>query len=206
MTKRGGAFAQYRYLFPALCEKLHLAGRFPELLEAIEASKGRGVADLLTRRSRHAVDDASVYAPAARLPELCRRHDFAYLTYFVDDEYTHAVLVARDGSLHVPEPIMVTREAIRAAAAGQAPASDTLDALVAWLAPLLEDGTLERGGHLCVAPDDDLANVPFASLTLGGRPLAELFSTSRIHNAFHLDHLLRDGFSVRHDAPAVDVA
>jgi hypothetical protein len=191
VVKRGGAFSLYPQLFPALCEKLHDAGRIPEMFEAIEASKGRGVADLLTVHSGKPVADASIYAAVGRVPELCRQHDFHYVSYLVDDERTYVILVTRDGQIHAPEPVPLSRTAIRDAASLVDPkAADLLSSLVAWLEPFLADGSVAPGEHLCIAADDDLANVPFSYLPLRGRPLAETISTSRIHNAFHLDHLL----------------
>ncbi len=190
VTRRGGAFALYPHLFAALCEKLHTAGRVPEMLEAIEASKGRGVADLLTLHSGEAVSDASIYGAVARLPELCREHEFHYLTYFVDDEQTYAVLVTSDGEIHTPASVRLSRAAIRQAASPVTPrVAEQLSPLLAWLDAFIDDGTVVPGGHLCIAADDDLANVPFACLSVKGRSVAETLSTSRIHNAFHLAHL-----------------
>ena len=105
------------------------------MLESIEASKGRGVADLLTVRSGDAVADATIYATAARLPELCREHDFHYVTYFVDDEQTYAILVTRDGAIHAPAPAQLSRAAIREAAVNAVDTRTTelLSPLVAWL-------------------------------------------------------------------------
>jgi hypothetical protein len=191
VEERGGAFSVYPHLFPALCEKLHAAGRVPEMFEAIEASKGRGVADLLTRKSGRPVSDVTIYRAVARVPELCRRHNFSYVSYLVDDEQTYVVLVTGDGRVQAPALVVLSRAAIRAAANPVTPASaQVLAPLVAWLAPFLADGTVKASGHLCIAADDDLVNVPFGLLPLKGRPLTETLSTSRIHNAYHLEHLL----------------
>lgn len=204
--ERGGAFTQYPHLFGALAEKLHAAGRVPELLDTIEGSKGRAVADLLTRRSGQPVADAEIYGAARVLPELCATHDFSYLTFFVDDEVTYAVLVTPAGEAISPAPLPLGREAVREAAAhvdprawgsasevdgGPIPDSrEQLAPLVSWLEPLLSGGAIRTGGHVCIAADDDLANVPFAYLPLGGVPLVEVVSLSRIHNAHHLAHVL----------------
>ena len=191
VVKRGGAFSLYPHLFTALCETLYAARRVPEMLEAIEASKGRGVADLLTQRAGSSVADATVYSAAERVPELCRLHGFSYVSYLVDDERTYAVLVTSQGQVFAPEPAGITRDAIREAASPVDPeAVDALAPLVAWLESYLDDGSISVGSHLCIAADDDLANVPFACLPVGGQPLVERLSTSRIHNAYHLDHLL----------------
>jgi hypothetical protein len=218
--RRGGAFSTYPHLFGALCEMLHRAGRHVELLEAMEAGKGRAVADLLTQRAAAAggvdgdgtgrtaaVPDAAIYASAGDVPALCRAHGFHYLSWFVDDDRCYAVVVTRDGSVHAPAPVPIARAALRAAAAHVDPrawgepdelefgrfnpdASAVLEPLTAVLEPLLDAGHLVRGDHLCIAPDDDLANVPFAYVRLRGELLCELFTLSRIHNAAHLAHVL----------------
>jgi CHAT domain-containing protein len=191
VTRRGGAFGAYPYLFAALCEKLHATGRVNELLEAIEASKGRGVADLLTQRSGEAVTDASIYGAVTRIPDLCRQHRFNYLSYFVDDDQTYAVLVTTNGQIHAPAPVPLSRAAIRQAASAVTPeTASQLSPLVEWLEPLIDAGTILAGTHLCIAPDDDLANLPFSCLTLRGGPLTDTLSVSRTHNALHLQHLL----------------
>lgn len=191
VIKRGGAFSAYPHLFPALCQTLHAAGRFDEMLEAIDASKGRGVADLLTARAGQPVADVRINAAVAEVPELCRQYGFHYLSYLVDEEQTYAVLVTRAGRVHAPPPMPLSRDAIRQAASPVTPdVAERLSPLVAWLEPLLEDGSIAPGEHLCVAADDDLVNVPFSMLPLRHGPLAETLSTSRIHNAYHLTHVL----------------
>jgi hypothetical protein len=195
--KRGGAFSTYPHLFPALCEKLHAAGRIPEMLEAIEANKGRGIADLLTKRAGHAVPDADIYGAVTRIPELCKAHGFHYVTYLVDQDQTYAVLVLSSGTMFVPQPIGLTRQAIRDAAfnvqlgsKAKIDPSKKLAPLLGWLEPLIADRTLAPNDHLCISADDDLANVPFGYLRLGKRRVADVLSTSRIQNAFHLAHVL----------------
>jgi CHAT domain-containing protein len=161
------------------------------MLEAIEASKGRGVADLLTRQSAKATADNSIYGAVKRIPDFCRNYGFHYLSYFVDDEQTYAILVTRDGKLHAPKPVQLSRASIRKAASPVTPqVAETLSSLLEWLPSLLDSKTVAPGDHICIAADDDLANVPFSCLLVKNRPLAELCSISRIHNAFHLTHLL----------------
>jgi len=205
--ERGGAFSTYPHIFGALCEKLHAAGRIPEMLESIEASKGRGIADLLTVRAGRPVSDANVYGTVRRIPELCAVHGFHYVTYFVDDERTYAVLVTSSGRIYAPDPVPLSRSVIREAASHVDPrhwgkrsddssgavvsdAAAVLSPLVAWIGALVNDGTLAAGDHLCISADDDLANVPFAYLRLERLLLAETLSTSRIQNASHLAHVL----------------
>ncbi len=192
--KRAGVFSTYPYLFAGLCEKLQLAGRTAELLEAIEASKGRAVADILTRNANRPVEDASIYSAVARVPKLARKHAFHYLTFHVDDERTYIVLVSKSGEIHSIAPVPLGRAAIRKAAEHVDPRvgnpADALAPLVGWLDAFLANGTIAPQDHIVYSPDEDLANVPLQYLSLGGKPLIDHVSVSRIHGAFHLDHVL----------------
>ena len=212
--ERGGVFADYPYLFDALCEKLHAAGRLDELLESIEAAKGRGIADILTQKMGRPVADADVYAAARNIRALAATHRFHYLAFHVDEERTYAVLVTSDGTLYSPEAILLGRQAIRDAALhadprdwGQpldedpsiriADTSHALAGLVAWLQPFLDSGRIAADDHLCYVADEDLANVPLHYLRFGTGVLADRLSISKIHGAFHLQLLLEGGTARR---------
>jgi CHAT domain-containing protein len=205
--ERGGVFGDYKYLFDALCEKLQESGRIPDLLEAIEAAKGRGIADILTQKAGKPVADADIDAAVRTIPELAVENGFHYLTFHVDEERTYAVLVTKHGDLHSPDPVPLGREMIRETATHADPrdwgqpsdvnpavrlanASEALAPLVAWLEPLVSDGRIEAGDHLCYVADEDLANVPLHYVRFGDGTLADLVSVSKIHGAFHLDLLL----------------
>jgi hypothetical protein len=198
--RRGGVFSQYPHLFAALCTQLQKAGRTDSLLEAIEASKGRGVADILTRKAGIAVSDATVYAAAEQLPALTREHDFHYLTFFVDEHETYAALVTKIGDVLAVPPIALGQAVIREAATQADPrewdtrwgdnTASILSPLVEWLEDLVVEGVIEEDDHLCYAADEDLSNVPLQYLPVAGRPLIETVSLSRIHGAAHLAHVL----------------
>jgi CHAT domain-containing protein len=205
--QRGGVFAEYSYLFDALCEKLHQAGRTVELLEAIEAAKGRGVADILTRKAGRPIADADVNAAAGMLPALAVAHRFHYLTFHVDEACSYAVMVTREG--HVLPSVQIAlghRDILDAAAHADprdwnqpsdedpsvriADASRTLAPLVGWLQPLIDAGHIARGDHLCFAADQELANVPLHYLRLGTATLGDHVTVSKTHGAFHLQRSL----------------
>ena len=103
--KRGGVFSTYRYLFNALCEHLQKAGRAEDLLEAIESSKGRVIADRLTEQSDAIVSDKAIYDSVKRLPDLTQQEGFHYLTYFVDEERVYAAFVSKQGIVYAIDPI-----------------------------------------------------------------------------------------------------
>jgi CHAT domain-containing protein len=205
--KRGGIFSTYKYLFNVLCENLYKAGRAEELLMAIESSKGRVIADRLTAQTGEVVEDAAIYGCVARLPELVRRERFNYLTYFVDEASVYAALVSKEGMVYAIDPVHIRNHELRDAAAHVAPkqwderkSSDSgtqvmnvsmrLAPLVAWLDGLLEQGIVEKDDHICYSSDDDFNNVPLHYLRFRDGILIDWFSVSRVHSAFHLDHVL----------------
>jgi len=213
-VKRGGIFSQYPHLSGALCEKLHDSGRAEDLLIAIEASKGRGIADLLTRKFSKIVRDADVYESAAQLPSLARSHRFHYLTYYVDTEKAYGVLVSKKGEIHLLSPLSMPRTEIRELAGLADPdlwgrpldydasmtapdVSRTLSPLAAALEPLMDQRVLAAGDHLCYSPHDSFHNVPFQYLRLRGKHLIDFFSVSRAHNAFQVARLLSEAAAER---------
>ena len=206
-VERGGVFSAYPHLWGALCEQLHAARRADELLMAIEASKGRGIADILTRKSSHITADADVYRSAEALPSLVRRYQFHYLTYYVDTAKVYAVLVSKQGDIHLLPAVEMKREDVREAALAADPttwgqpleydasrrapdASEALSPIVAVLSPLMDRRVLAAGDHICYSPHDSFHNVPLQYLRLQGKRVADFFSVSRAHNAFQLAHVL----------------
>ncbi len=199
--ERGGVGAKFPYLYPALCQMLLKAGRIEELLGAIEAAKGRAVADVMAQRSHQLIDEAEFAEPAARMGELMRRERAHYLSFFVDDDDTIAVLVGKDGALHTSGPIPLGKERIRLASRhvdprswGEADLADlagppveniaeVLAPLVGWLEPLFESGAIEDGDHLCYSPDEHLHQFPLAYVKFMGEPLVRRVSISRTHGA-----------------------
>ncbi|GKQ50071.1 CHAT domain-containing protein [Bradyrhizobium sp. Ce-3] len=203
--KRGGVFAAHPHLFGATCEYLERANRPADLLVAIEASKGRAIADRLTQKAGTVVSDATTYSCVTSLPKLTSRDNFHYLTYFVDDTRVYAILVTRQGNICMPKPIEISSEALRDTQEIVDPRrwnkpqvnggiSANLQAmfspLVAWLGELLETSVLRKGDHICYSPDDQLHNIPLHYLRFQQRMLIDTFSLSRVHSAFHLDLVL----------------
>jgi hypothetical protein len=205
--KRGGIFTTYRYLFNVLCEKLQQAGRATDLLEAIESSKGRVIADRLTEQTGDVVEDAAIYGSVRRLPGLTQRENFHYLTYFVDEESVYASLVSKQGTIHAIDPIAIKNTELRSAAETVDPeqwgnpiitapgsripnVSDLLAPLVAWLDDLLDQGIVAKDDHICYSSDEDFHNVPLQYLRFRDGILLDWFSFSRAHSAFHVDRLL----------------
>lgn len=207
-VERGGVFSAYSHLSGALCEKLHAAGRAEDLLVAIEASKGRGIADILTRKSSRITADADIYRSAEQLPSLTRRHDFHYLSYFVNTENVYAVFVSKQGQVHLLPAVKMLKDDVREAALAAEPrkwgrpldydaarnasnVSEALAPLAAILEPLMDRRVLAAGDHICYSPHDSFYNVPFQYLRLRSKCVADFFSVSRAHNAFQVARVLR---------------
>ncbi len=206
-VERGGVFSAYAQLSGALCDNLHAARRADELLMAIEASKGRGIADILTQKSSRITADADIYRSAEALPSLARRHEFHYLTYFVDEAKVFAVLVSKHGEIHLLPAVEIRKDAVREAAlvadprkwkqpleydaSQRAPdVSEALSPVAAVLEPLMDRRVLAPGDHLCYSPHDSFHNVPFQYLRLRGKHVADFFTVSRAHNAFQVAMVL----------------
>lgn len=199
--ERAGVGAKFPYLYPALCQMLLKAGRIEELLGAIEGAKGRAVADVMAQRSHQVIDEVEFAKPATRLGELMVRNKAHYLSFFVDDDDTLAVLVGKDGSLHASSPIPLGKDRIRRASEYVDPElwgkrhvadltgprikdmAEVLKPLVAWLEPHFKSGLIEEGDHLCYSPDAHLHQIPLAYVRFRGEPLVRRMSISRTHGA-----------------------
>jgi CHAT domain-containing protein len=220
--KRAGVFRKFPCLFSALCEYLYKLDRRAELLEAIEGIKGRVLADVLTQQQNQPVSDQSFSEPARQLPHLMKQVKAHYLTYFVDDEVTYAVLVAKDGSLHI-QAIVLGKKNLQELSIGINPKlwgkqpfgldgpripkdfPDRFALLITWLEPLIESGILQKGDHICYCPDEELHLVPLHYVTFRGHPLVCYFSLSRIHGAGALVALLEQKTISLHQFTALQI-
>jgi hypothetical protein len=199
---------RYPYLHAVECALLCKLGRDEQVLEAIEASKGRGLADLQTQRDGRAADETEFAAAVRAVPSYMQRLSSHYLTMFVDEDAVYCSLVTSDGRIHSSQVDMTKEQLTELARAldprlwGEPDPADLLgprfpvdvpkrlSALVDWLAPLLDAGVMREGDHLCYSPHDVLLLVPFHYLELQGRTMVDLFSISRAHGAHSLIEVL----------------
>ena len=219
--ERGGAFSTYPQLFNALCEKLQRSERYFELLEAMEASKGRGIADILTRQQGRAIADKDIYNSVSRLPLLTKKFKFHYLSYYIDrfdgEAIIHQVVVGKDGQVYGSEPVKLSENTLDAALANLDPktwgdpdesnpgrkvedASMQLSPLIDFLLRLMLKGVLEKGDHICYTADEDLNNMPLHYLPFRGERLIDWFSLSKIHNSLQLELILERSPSIPNKA------
>ena len=221
--KCAGVFQKFPYLFASLCQLLCRAGRSEELLNAMEGAKGRVLADVLTESQGEVIEDSTFTETVKYLPELMRQVHAHYLSYFVDDESTYAVLVAKDGSIHSHE-IALSKKELREWSKDIDPKPwgtttysgdkridipddlpDRLAELVSWLEPFAKSGLIKCEDHICYCPDEELHLVPLHYVTFLNEPLVKYVSLSRIHGASALISILRKSPEYYTQAVAIQV-
>ncbi len=207
--KRAGAFSTYSQLFNVLCERLSKSGRHFELLESMEASKGRAIADILTAKLTRPVPDADVYGAVSNLENLTRTHQFNYLGFYLDrfdgNATVYAVVIGKDGNSYGSEPVVLDEKLLDAALENLDPdrwgqpgfrgakiphAAEVLAPLTRLLIEVFDQGVLQEGDHICYTADEQLNNLPLHYLPFGDGLLIDYFTLSRIHNAAQLGILL----------------
>ena len=221
--KRAGIFTKFPYLFASLCQLLCRAGRSEELLEAVEGAKGRVLADVLTESRGEIIEDSTFTEPVKYLPELMQQVHAHYLSYFVDDESTYAVLVAKDGSMYSQE-ITLGKETLREWSKEVNPKPwgtttyngearidipddlpDRLAKLVSWLEPFAKSGLIKQEDHICYCPDEELHLIPLHYVTFLNEPLVKYVSLSRIYGASALVSILKQSPGYFSQAIAIQV-
>ncbi|MCZ6565990.1 MAG: CHAT domain-containing protein [Gammaproteobacteria bacterium] len=209
--KRGGAFSTYPQLFNVLCERLSKSGRYFELLESIEASKGRAIADILTLKQDKPVPDADVYGAVSNLKSLTQAHQFNYLSFYLDRYDSKAiiymVMICKDGETYGTNPVSIDEKLLDSALANLDPgrwnqpgfrgskipnASIVMAPLASLISDLNDRGVLQEGDHICYTADEQLNNLPLHYLPFEDGLLIDSFSFSRIHNAAQLETLLEE--------------
>jgi hypothetical protein len=97
--ERAGIFYQFEFLFGSLCNFYELLNDSAGLLQAIESSKGRVLADTLDRQNGQGVAIAQLTNLITELPSLLAREQANYLTFMMDDDDGFAVLMNERGQL-----------------------------------------------------------------------------------------------------------
>lgn len=203
-SERARLSARYPYLYPCLAGLLHTLEDPSGLFEAVEASKGRMLADLQTQRRGVPASESEFSQAVRALPILLKGTGAAYLTYLVDEEVTFAVVVDCRGGLSMYRIELGANILSRLAAMGDPrqwgkrdPATlQRIPNVAAELAPLVRClqhiSTDPETRHLCYSPSGPLLSLPLHCAMFDGAPLLERFSVSRIHGAASLFHLLSD--------------
>ncbi|MEX2153966.1 MAG: CHAT domain-containing protein [Gemmatimonadaceae bacterium] len=201
-TERANLSARFPYLYPALCTMLYKLDRPAEMLEAIESSKGRALADLVALRGGVILPDTALASSVRELPALMQRLDAHYHTFLVDTDCTYTASVFSDGSVRTGK-VSLGQEALNKLASTledhtrrSVPAvprkfGDALAPLVSHLEPLVRAGVIHKGEHLCYSPDDAIHVLPLQCATFLGGPLVKTVSVSRAQGAHFLVELMK---------------
>jgi CHAT domain-containing protein len=202
-VERAELSARFPFLYPSLCTLLYKLGRQAEMLEAIEASKGRVLADIVALRGGKAPADRALSDAIERLPALITKMKAHYLTFLVDTDCTFAASVAPDGSVRASKIECGEREIRRLATALEEHARNTSrpslpDKYGDGLAPFVQhfESVVQRRiarntPHLCYSPDGDMHLLPLQCATFAGEPLARTFAVSRTHGAHFIVELMQ---------------
>ncbi|PSB16995.1 CHAT domain-containing protein [Phormidesmis priestleyi ULC007] len=212
--ERAGVMDKFPHLFSSLCRSLHQLNRPAELMQAIEGGKGRYLADVLLKQTNQLEQDPSFSIPTQFFDKLKEQKNAHYLTYFVDAEETYVVLIAKDGTFHIPDdpiPLGKTQlqewlgydnkdhdplnpqnwgKSISRVRSVVSDLTNRLAPLVSWLEDLVEQSILQQDDHLCYCPDAQLHLIPLHYIPFRGEPLVQFFSVSRIHGAAALTAIL----------------
>jgi hypothetical protein len=162
-------FSRFPYLYENIVLSALELGRVDEALSAMEASKGRVIAELRSRRDaardeEFARETQAIAGAIARLDQLIFALQVDYLSFFVAEDETIIVHVAPSGARHVGR-ITISKSRLRElmrqvdpggwSCFGATPVDRELAPLVEWVLPHLTASTL------VISPDDPLHNLPF---------------------------------------------
>ena len=184
-------FSRFPYLYENIVLSALALERIDEALSAIEASKGRVIAELRSSREAAAEEEFSRKTLAAaravaRLDELTSALQVDYLSFFVAEDETIVVLATPAGDRCVGR-IAIPKSRLRALMRqvdpsgwyhfGATPVDRELAPLVEWVLPHL------TGSTLVISPDDPLHNLPFHYLQTSRGRLIDLVATVKVHGA-----------------------
>jgi CHAT domain len=189
--KTAALFSRFPWLYENIVQSALELGRIGEALSAIEASKGRAIAELRSAREGAADEELSRKTLAAarataRLDELTAALQVDYLSFFVGEDETVSVLATASGDRRVGR-IAIAKSRLRMLMRqvdpggwsnfGATPVDRELAPLVEWVLPHLTAPTL------VISPDDPLHNLPFHYLQTSQGRLIELVAMAKVHGA-----------------------
>jgi hypothetical protein len=175
----------------ARVECAELLGDPRRMLAAIEAAKGRALADLWTVADGRAFDESALHVSAEAVEDLVARVGIGYVSFIAIDVAIYAVAAWPDGGWHWFRLDM--NDKARRKLSGRLdpltwvnpvrPAAFDLGAALApvteWLVPLL--AKLPGEGHLVFSPDGELHMWPLQMAQTPAGPLGTVVGVSRVH-------------------------
>jgi len=208
-AERARLMERFPYLYPCLCTLYFKLGRFEELMEAIEASKSKILADMHTQLSGEAATEREFSIALKELPPILKRLSSHYYSCFVDDDCVYGVLLTSSGIIKASKTI-INKERIAYYASISNPElwgqPDPIDPVVRRipedlpqkLSPFtvlfktaLENHEINEGDHICYSSHDALLNLPFHYVDFNGKQMVDFFSLSQIPGAHALHQILK---------------
>ena len=198
---------QYKYLYACLCTLYYKLGRYKELMEAIEASKSRILADILTQKSGIPSSEREYSKAINHLTSSLKNLNSHYLTTFVDDECIFCLIHTSRGQIQATK-VDISRENLNYLGSINNPnlwgkpdkfnpfikiqkdLPIQLSPLIEFIHPLIKDGEINKYDHLCYSPHDALLSIPFHYIETEGKSLIDIFSLSKIPGAYSLLQIL----------------
>jgi len=189
--KTAALFGRFPWLYESIVLSALELGRTDDALSAIEASKGRAIAELRSARKAATDEELSRETLAATravalLDQLIAALRVDYLSFFVGEDETIAVLATASGGRRLRR-IAIAKSRLRALMRqvdphgwsnySATPVDHALAPLVEWALPYL------TAPMLVISPDDPLHNLPFHYLQTSQGRLIELVATAKVHGA-----------------------
>lgn len=212
-TERAGVFKAFKYLFPNLVELYYQSENAKGVIKAIEASKGRLLADAIAEQTNNEIQVDNYELPIDKLPSLLLENKANYLSFFIDDEYSISTLITSNGKFYagyIPvgkitigkwvqnfhdDPKQWKGKGAMGFFSKNIDIPKELEKFLNILNIAINEGNLKIGDHLVYSPDDMLFLFPLHYAQFNNKYLIEQFSLSKIHGAYQLVHLL-EGKSV----------
>lgn len=208
-AERARVQERFPYLYPCLCTLYYNLGRYEDLLEAIEASKSRVLADLVTQQRDTPATEREFSSNLKGLGPILNKLNSHYYSCFVDDDYVYGVLLTSKGVIKASK-IIINKERIEYYASignpelwGQPDPIDPVrrrvpEDLPQKLSPFievfrtaLENKEITEGDHICYSSHDALQSIPFQYIDFNGKHLVDFFSLSRIPGVYALQNVLK---------------
>ncbi len=208
-TERAGVFKTFEYLFPSLIELYYRSGNERGVLKAIEASKGRLLADAIAEQAKDNRQVGHYELPVDKLPELLSKNHTSYLSFFLYDDYAISTLLTSNGKFyvehipdigkttvrnwvddHLDDPKEWDSKSTKGFFTKKINIPQNLGKLLNILNRAIEDGNLNPSEHLVYSPHEVLFLFPLQYASFNGKYLIQQFSLSRIHGAYQLISLL----------------
>lgn len=191
---------RFPYLYACLCTLFYDLGRYEDLLEAIEASKSRIQADMITQISEKPATEREFTKEIKEVPKVLARLNSHYCTFYVDDECVYIVILTATGKIRASK-IDIRRERIAYYSSISNPehwGPEIPEDLPQELSPftdlikyLLKKREIKEGDHICYSTHDAFLNIPFQYIHFKGEHLVDYFSLSQIPGIFALLKIMK---------------